>query len=430
MPRSKKLRVKVELKKAKSAKKMSAQKAQKKEVSLIGQALRSLGGLGGGAIGGMFGSAGTGSNVGTSLGATISKWLGAGDYSVRQNSIVSSSLRGSSSIPMMHNVGQSITIRHKEYVCQVKSSVGFKVQRFFLLQPGDTNTFPWLSGVAVRFQQYRIKGMVFHYVPTSGYAVSGTNPALGAVMMQTSYRANDSDPGSKVELLNEYWASESVPADSFCHPIECAPQENPFQVHYVRSKPVPTGDSPMLYDIGKTYVATMGMPADDNIVGDLWVTYEIELMKPQLESSVLSTIASSFATGLGTIAPTTPLGSLDSIAVGTLPFAMAGKTIEMPIGLLGNYIFTVRVRSSAASFTTFDTPGAPTYVNCVGWPVSPGGQLATWNRLTAGAGVLESGYYQFAIRITDPSSKASVTLPTFSWTATTTLSVEVGVAEM
>jgi len=204
--------------------KAKAQKERRKEVTLIGQALRSLGGLGGSAVGGMLGNAAVGHSMGSSLGAAISKWLGTGDYQVKQNSIVQSSLKGAGAIPMMHNMGQSVTIRHKEFVCSIRGSQNFTVQRFFLLQPGDTNTFPWLSGVANRFQQYRIKGMVFHYVPTSGYAVSGSNPALGAVMIQTSYRANDSEPTSKVEMLNEYWASENIPSDSFCHPIECAPQ--------------------------------------------------------------------------------------------------------------------------------------------------------------------------------------------------------------
>ncbi len=414
MARNKK-RVTVTVKKTKA----KSQKARQKEVSLIGQALRSLGGLGGGAIGGMFGQAGVGSNVGTSLGAAISKWLGAGDYTVKQNTIVSASLKGSSAIPMMHNLGQSVTIRHKEYLCQIKGSKNFTVQRFFLLQPGDTNTFPWLSGVANRFQQYRIKGMVFHYVPTSGYAVSGTNPALGAVMIQTSYRANDTDPASKVEMMNEYWASENIPSDSFCHPIECSPQENPFQVHYVRTLPVPSGDSPLLYDIGKTYIATQGMPDDNNIVGDLWVTYEIELMKPQIESSVVSDSAYAFADAAGTVtAGTAPLGSLSTTATGTVPFTMGSRTITLPIGLIGRFMFVIRILPST-TFTAFDMSGGPTYTNCEGWPVDSSGNTYTRTVMVAGTGAtINGGYYVCAINVTDPSSAASFTIAGGTWTGT------------
>ena len=202
---------------------------KEQEITAIGKALRSLGGLGGSALGGMVGQSAIGGTLGTGLGAVVSRWLGQGDYSVQSNSVVKSALRASTSIPNMHKDDQTITIRHKEFLASIKGSQLFEVQRFFILQPGDTNTFPWASGIAARFQQYRIKGMVFHYVPTSGYAVSGTNPAIGAVMIQTSYRANDSPPASKTEMLNEYWASEASPADSFCHPIECSLRRTHFQ---------------------------------------------------------------------------------------------------------------------------------------------------------------------------------------------------------
>ena len=220
-----------------SRKKSKKTKTSKKDVGLLGKALRALGGAGGGMVGGMFGAPLAGAAAGTGLGATISRWLGAGDYTVASNSIVRSTLRSSENIPMMHTSGQTVTIRHKEFIAEISGSVGFTVQRFFLIQPGDTNTFPWLSGIANKYQQYKIKGLVFHYVPTSGYAVSGTNPAIGSVMLQTSYRANDTAPTSKVEMLNEYWASESSPADSFCHPLECSPSENPFSIHYTRNLP-------------------------------------------------------------------------------------------------------------------------------------------------------------------------------------------------
>ena len=391
--------------------------ARRKEVGLLGQALRTLGGLGGGAIGGMFGQAGVGSSTGTSLGATISKWLGAGDYTVRQNSIVSSTLKGSSAIPAMHSAGQSVTIRHKEFLCSIQGSRDFQVQRFFLLQPGDTNTFPWLSGVANRFQQYKIKGMVFHYVPTSGYAVSGSNPALGAVMLQTSYRANDSDPTSKVEMLNEYWACENIPSDSFCHPIECSPQENPFQIHYVRSSPVPTGDTPLLYDLGKTFIATQGMPDDGKIVGDLWVTYEIELLKPQITSSVLKDTLSGFAESAGALAPgVSPLGADASIATGPLAFTIRNRDITFPIGLLGQYLVTVRMKPTT-TFTAFDLSGTTGYYNCSSWPIDSSGNAYQRAVMVAGGGaVLSNGYFQIGVNLTDPSQKAYITIPGGSWT--------------
>jgi hypothetical protein len=219
-----------------------ARQEQKSEISLIGQALRAIGSAGGGVLGGMLGSSGAGAAAGNNLGAAVSRWIGAGDYSVGSNSIVKQT-RASPHVPMMHSQNQTITVRHKEYLMQVTSSTGFAVTQAFTLNPGLEATFPWLSNIARNYQEYSIKGAVFHYVPTSGNAISGTNNALGSVMMQTTYRSTDSPPVSKVELLNEYWACESIPSESFCHPIECDPKENPFNIQYVRTGTVPAGDS-------------------------------------------------------------------------------------------------------------------------------------------------------------------------------------------
>lgn len=387
------------------------------EVSALGQVLRTLGGLGGGVLGGMLGQSTAGSKLGNGMGASISRWLGAGDYAVSQNSIVTASLKSSAAIPAMHSSGQSITIRHKEYLCAINGSVKFSIQRFFLLQPGDGNTFPWMSGVADRFQQYRVKGMVFHYLPTSGNAVSSTNAALGSVMIQTSYRANDVAPSSKVEMLNEYWACEASPAESFCHPIECAPKENPFQVHYVRNKPVPSNDSPLLYDLGVTYIATQGMQANDNPVGDLWVTYEIELLKPQIASNAVSDIlTASIQTGPPT--PGAPFGAvLLTSGQGGIAFTVQNRDIIFPIGLLGAYQVVIRIVPST-SFTAFDGSGSPVYSDCTAYSVETGGANYT-RSVVSGASASSGGcYYVFGVNCTNPSVAAYVTVAGMSWTGT------------
>jgi len=289
----------------KQAQKKTQKSRQKitKEVGLLGKALRSLGGLGGGALGGMMGMPMAGSAAGTSLGAAISKWLGSGDYSVGSNSIVSQAVRGSASIPDMHRNDQSVVIRHKEFLGEIRSNTTFTINQSFELNPGLTPTFPWLARIATRFQEYRIRGMVFHYVPSSGSAIASTNNALGTVMLQTSYRSNDTPPSSKVELLNEYWSSEAVPSEPFCHPIECDPAENPFNIQYVRSGVVPTGDNKLLYDLGVTHVATSGQQQSGVVLGDLWVSYEVELKKPLIDSNVtdpVQSVVAVFSSGTAT----------------------------------------------------------------------------------------------------------------------------------
>lgn len=313
---------------------------------------------------------------------------------------------------MMHNSSQTVVVRHREYLTPIKGSTAFRVGRFFPLQPGDPNTFPWLSGLASKYQQYKIRGMVFHYVPTSGYAVSGTNPALGTVMMQTTYRAGDTSPGSKVEMMNEYWASEASPADTFCHPIECSPKENPFNVHYVRNAPVADQTVLPLYDIGKTFVATQGMQADDQIVGDLWVTYEIEFSKPQISSNLVLSASSGTA---NVDAPTVAgvFGLTPTVAIGTIPFSMVNNTLTFPQGLLGKYIVVVDV-SATTSFTAFNWLSGPTFNSCTQISFSSAVPAARTN-LGGTAPTLGQSMSSVVAEFTDPSATASIVFSAPTW---------------
>lgn len=404
--------------KSKNAQK-GAKEISRKEMTRLGGALRALGGLAGGAAGSLIGMSGSGASVGTGLGAALSRWLGSGDYTVAANSIVQRSLKGSDSIPAMHSNNQSVVIRHKEYLGEIRGSQAFNISDALQINPGNNRTFPWLSGVAARFQEYRIKGMVYHYIPSSGTAVSSTDAALGTVMMVTSYRATDAAPTSKVELLNEYWASESVPSDSFCHPIECDPKENPYNVQYVRTGEVPATDSRMMYDLGVTYVATSGQQVTGRVLGDLWVTYEIELKKPVVASNVTD-VVHSYAQSFSSIGssslttnffPGTPSGTWGSMAV-----TLSNRKITFPKGALGFYLVTMRFYAGG-SYTITTGFTAPTYTNCIAALNTPGGfSFELFN--DADDILVEAG-----VLITDPAVEASIGFPAVNIAYTTSTTV-------
>lgn len=390
------------------------QKKKQAEMTRLGSALRTLGGMGGGALGTVFGMPSSGASVGTGIGAALSRWLGSGDYSVSTNSLVT---KASTGVPMMHRDGQTVTVRHKEYIGQIAGSTDFTVQRALQINPGNSVAFPWLSGIARNFQEYKIKGMVYHYIPSSGTAVSSTNAALGTVMIQTSYRANDAPPSSKAYLLNEYWASESVPSESFCHPIECDPKENPFNVQYIRTGTIPSNDSQLLYDLGVTYVATSGMQTTGNTVGDLWVTYEIELKKPIVESNVTSP-SPSLSAAFTAPTPTTNFPST-YVSQGEITInSVSAKSITFNAGLSGTYAYNIIVPAST-TFTAVDLSGNATLTNAVQAFASPviGG---VYYRTVAAAGTVNSGFYSAAFTVTDSSLPVTVTLPTWAWTGTAT----------
>lgn len=396
-----------------------AKRVQKapQQTTLLGHALRSLGTAGGAAIGGYFGNPAAGGAVGNSLGASISKWLGSGDYAVSSNSIVGQTLKSSDSIPNMHRDGQSVIIRHKEYLGEVTANKSFTINNTFPLNPGLAQTFPWLSGVANRFQEYRFKGVVYHYVPSSGSLSTGTSNALGTVMLQTTYRSNDAVPASKVEMLNEYWASESVPSEPFCHPIECDPKENPFNIQYVRTQSVPTGDNQLIYDLGATHLATSGQQVDGVVLGDLWITYEVELKKPVVTSNVstdITYVEQAFTGASGSNWFATPGSSL-----GNLQLTYDGiRTLTFPKASVGTWILTFKFTASG-TFSAFNATGVPTLANCSAFIVDPQTSATNEGMVIGGTSPTTSdGFYITAITITDPALRATVTMPSATVTGT------------
>ena len=317
----------------------------------MGQVIRGLGALGGGAVGNMFGYADEGKATGRSLGAAISKWLGCGDYTVKANTLV----HGSPAIPMMHQSGQSIIVRHKEFLGDViggSTGANFNIGSRYYLNPGLAASFPWLSSVAQQYQEYSWKGIVFHFVSTSGQSVASTNTSLGSVMLHTDYRVTAPAPTNKQELLNEYFASDAKPAESFIHPIECDPKENPYNVQYVRAGAVPAGEDAKTYDLGVVNVATQGLPSNNLNVGELWVSYEVELKKPQLTGGVTLGYHAQSTTGLDA---SHPLGTAHSTKYNTLGVTFDGTdTFTIPAGTTGTFMLIANARgglNSAPAFT-------------------------------------------------------------------------------
>lgn len=387
---------------------------QKQEVSLLGKALRALGATAGGALGTFVGAPMSGAAAGQGLGASISKWLGSGDYTVTKNSIVTSA-RASSSVPMMHNTNQSVVVRHKDYLGQIVSSQAFAIQQVLPINPGRLETFPWLCNIARRFQEYTIKGLVFHYVPTSG-SIS-TTQALGSVILQTTYRSTDASPRSKTEMLNEFWACETVPFEPLAHPIECDPKENPFNVQYVRSGEIAAGESKLSYDLGTTYVATSGQSTDGTVLGDLYVTYEVELRKPIIASNVTNSALVAGRGWTGTITTAALFNGTLAINDGALNVTFATNTLTMPVGTIGTFYISLDLHSTAGFSGACSTQATPTMTNCLLAPyfTDPSTGLANFGQSTAvGSNGISDLYVHICVVKTSADQVATIVFPSYT----------------
>lgn len=247
-----------------------------------------LGAASGAAIGNMI-APGIGTSMGSSIGAGLGKAAGQlfksitgwGDYNVQQNSLV----YPDAFVPSFGD--DSIRVKHREYICDISASHDFQ-NLSIPLNPGLDESFPWLTAIARNYEQYRFNGMIFQFVSTSSDAIADTtNLGLGTVCMATDYNAADADFVNMPQALNSMFANSAKPSQTFMHAIECAPQDTPNKLYYVRTGAPPTGTDIRLYDLGKFQVSTQGMPADaDYSAGQLWVTYDVTFCKSVMNNQL------------------------------------------------------------------------------------------------------------------------------------------------
>jgi len=339
----------------------------------------------------------------TDLGSTIGGWLGHGaqqlvkvltgfgSYRVQENSLLSG-LEGNDP-PMMRNVrkGEAVVVEHREYIMDIfsastngPSGSAFNLQSFDI-QPGLENTFPWLAQVAQGFQEYEIQGMIFEFKSLSADAVVGTNNsgALGSVIMATNYNAGAPNFTSKQEMLESEYSSDTKPSESIVHPVECKRSLTPVSRLYVRTTSVPSGQDQRLFDLGNFQIATQGMQANNAILGELWVSYQVAFYKPILGGglSSLNVLADKYHLSSPTAA--NPLGTSVALVSGSTlgtTINTTANTITLPQNIMeGTFMLFVRYVGSTTATCVLPTitGGSNQITTYSAWATSGGFGLAT-----------------------------------------------------
>jgi len=296
----------------------------------------------GAGVGSYFGPGGAA--IGGAAGALLSKITGMGSYQIgappnlRRNSFAGRGMQ----IPRMSNDGvtDSVMVTQREFLGDVVSSatVGAFNLQSFILNPGEVGTHPWLSQLAALFEEYDYKGMVIEFKTTSGPIGNlggGGSTALGSVVMATRYNAYDPDFANKQEMENAEYSISVVPSASALHFVECSPSQTPDAQKYIRTgATIPPGDL-RLYDLGKFQIATVGCPFASNVLGELWISSQVEFRKKKIA-----------AAGGGAAAVQSSIGTFTGAGGGAILAATVSITNR------GGLVLT------RTSNTTFDVAGA------------------------------------------------------------------------
>lgn len=296
----------------------------------VKDASRGIGAQLGRNIGGRFGFGDEGAKLGGYAHSLFKQLTGFGDYKIKKNSIMMGT-----DPPSFGTLGRGTIIRHREFLGDVISSptAGAFQLASFPIQPAYTNTFPWLGQIACCYEQYQLRGMVFEFKSTSSDALNSVNTALGTVVMVTEYNVTNPVFTNKAAMENHEYCTSGKPSGNILHPIECDPSQTPNNCYFTRqaiplSVTAPTigsilpvaGQDARQSEVGLFQIATVGCQGTNVNLGELWVTYDVELLKAQVRSNgsaggpfsdhyFMPTGSITTAAPFGTTAPVLRVGS-------------------------------------------------------------------------------------------------------------------------
>jgi len=167
---------------------------------------------------------------------------------------------------------QTERFQSRDLVATISGSTTFTTTKF-IVNPGLASTFSWLALNASKWQQYRFTRLAFIYVTRS------PTTAKGSVILTPDYNPTDLPPIDESHAFNNQNAVEDVP---WKQEIICRLDVNAMFFSGPR-KQIRTanisGDL-NIYDAARLYVSTTGQ-ADNSVIGNLYVDYDVELYVPQ-----------------------------------------------------------------------------------------------------------------------------------------------------
>jgi len=234
----------------------------------------------------------------------------------------------------------SNVITNREYLGDITTAAvaGTFSNQTFIVNPGQFATFPWLATIAQNFEQYRFHGIVFEFRSTSGDSLTSTNTALGTVIMATDYNPNALPYSTKQIMENSQYAQSTKGSLSQVHGLVC---DNDHKLFTRTGSVLPVNDSLKWYDHANFQIATTGFQGTSVNVGELWVTYVVELFKPQIPAQLGGSTQSLHVYRTGGLVGNN-MGTATGFSSGNIAFSFpTSQTIALTgLGIGTNYVFT------------------------------------------------------------------------------------------
>lgn len=307
---------------------------------------------------------------------SINDISGMGDYKISRHGFKSdrgSMGRSARGGKVAMEKGQ-MRIAHSEYIGElissgVTGSTNF-VSQSYGLNPANEGTFPWLSSIAINFQDYKFHKCVFEYRPLVSESTSTTAATLtsmGSIILATQYDSILGPYTNKPQMENSDFSVSCKPSSHVLHAIECNPRYNPLGVLYTSNNLSLTqganGSDIRMQNLGIFEMASVNIPIAANTaidLGEIWVHYDVELFKPVLEANLNGVQSAKYEasvfTQFGNASPfgvTAGVTQMIAVPNNIIPLTFTKTTFTFPLSVTIGSFLCVYTTSGAATAVNF-----------------------------------------------------------------------------
>jgi hypothetical protein len=172
------------------------------------------------------------------------------------------------------NVGKGTTLTNHQNITSVYSSADEYTVASFVIQPGDSKIFPWLSKMAVNYETYRFTSLTATYNPLVGTGVSGR------VAMYWEYDIFDPPPTDYITATAQPGFVSTSPFFAVSSKLDIKKAYRLTPIKYVKS----TSTLDRLNDTAKLVVIILSPTGETPmLLGQISLAYTISLQTPSAD---------------------------------------------------------------------------------------------------------------------------------------------------
>lgn len=260
-----------------------------------------------------------------------------------------------SALPVINSSQNTSRVVHRELIANIVGSATFSVPFSFPLNPGMSQTFPWLSVIAQQWEQYRFNSLRFCY-----YTRTGTT-TIGSLQLIADYDAADSAPLSEFIASSYQDVVEDAPwKDIFCE-LKSSSLHAMGPRKYIRTGPLAANLDIKTYDSGTMFVGTTDASGSPPW-GKLWVEYDVTFSVPQI--SLVGPSSNTYLHATANVPTSSSILPTPTVVSGTLPVSVVASTITFPSP--GVYLVNYTVQATTATEGSLILGGGATFDSSFG----------------------------------------------------------------